>query len=140
MINSLNATSANTNVSTSKPASFSFSMPNLLLRLEGFAFFMAAIAVYASQGFSGVAFALLLLVPDVSMLGYLVNVRVGSRLYNVVHAYNLPLILIALGVALSAPVALQIGLIWFAHNSMDRVAGYGLKYATTFKDTHIQHV
>jgi hypothetical protein len=125
--------------STRQPA-LALSMPNLLLRVEALAFFIGAIALYANQGFSGVAFALLLLVPDVSMVGYLVNVTVGSRVYNIVHLYTLPVLLIAFGLATSTPLALQIGLIWFAHISMDRVAGYGLKYATDFKDTHFQHV
>lgn len=136
MISTINTTNP---ASTSK-AALTLSMPNLLLRVEGLAFFIGAIALYASQGFSGVAFALLLLVPDVSMVGYLVNVTVGSRLYNLAHAYPLPLILMAVGMAASVPVALQIGLIWFAHISMDRVVGYGFKYATDFKDTHLQHV
>lgn len=136
MISTINT---NNSASSSQPA-LALSMPNILLRVEGLAFFIGAIAVYANQGFSGVAFALLLLVPDVSMVGYLVNVTVGSRVYNIVHLYALPLLLIAFALATRTPLPLQIGLIWFAHISMDRVAGYGLKYATDFKDTHLQHV
>ncbi len=116
------------------------SLPNFLLRLEALSFFIGAIVLYANQGYSGIAFVLLLLVPDVGALGYLVNTRVGSQVYNVAHLYSLPLMLMAFGLAASAPVAIQIGLIWFAHISMDRVAGYGFKYATAFKDTHLQHV
>jgi hypothetical protein len=129
--NSSSETSAN---------SLTLSLPNFLLRLEALSFFIGAIVLYANQGFSGVAFVLLLLVPDVSMVGYMVNTRVGSQVYDVVHTYALPLVLIAFGLATSAPLAIQIGLIWFAHISMDRVVGYGLKYATDFKDTHLQHV
>ena len=33
-----------------------------------------------------------------------------------------------------------LALIWLAHIGMDRTAGYGLKYPTEFKDTHMQHV
>jgi hypothetical protein len=29
-------------------------------------------------------------------------------------------------------------LIWLAHIGMDRTIGYGLKYPTAFKDTHLQ--
>ncbi|PHB05583.1 DUF4260 family protein, partial [Bacillus pseudomycoides] len=32
------------------------------------------------------------------------------------------------------------GLIWTAHIGMDRMLGYGLKYETDFKDTHIQRL
>jgi hypothetical protein len=30
--------------------------------------------------------------------------------------------------------------VWFAHIGMDRLMGYGLKYPTDFKDTHLQRV
>jgi hypothetical protein len=36
-------------------------------------------------------FAGLFLVPDASMLGYLVNARAGAVCYNIVHSYLLPL-------------------------------------------------
>ena len=35
-------------------------------------------------------------------------------------------------------VALTI--IWLAHIGFDRVLGYGIKYETAFKDTHLQRV
>jgi hypothetical protein len=35
---------------------------------------------------------------------------------------------------------LSAALIWLAHIGMDRALGYGLKYPTTFKDTHLGHV
>ena len=38
-------------------------------------------------------FALLFLVPDVSMIGYFVNPRVGAITYNAVHTYVGPLFL-----------------------------------------------
>ncbi|AIM07305.1 hypothetical protein BAHan_3779 [Bacillus anthracis] len=34
----------------------------------------------------------------------------------------------------------MIGLIWTAHIGMDRMFGYGLKYETEFKGTHIQRL
>ena len=126
--------------STAKITSTSISLPNILLRLEGLTVFIGAIVLYANQHFSGIAFIALVLVPDVSMIGYRVNNRVGSWVYNTVHFYAIPAILIGLGVGLSAPVAIQIGLIWCAHIGMDRVLGFGLKYPAEFKDTHMQHV
>ena len=36
--------------------------------------------------------------------------------------------------------AVQIALIWLAHIGMDRMLGYGLKYPTGFKDSHLQRV
>lgn len=125
---------------TSTTAAKSLSLPNALLRLEGLTVFVAAILLYASQGGSAVAFILLLLVPDVSMIGYTINIRLGSITYNLVHTYALPALLVGLALALNVPVLLQIAFIWFAHIGMDRIVGYGLKYPTDFKDTHLQRV
>lgn len=115
-------------------------LPNALLRVEGLTVFIGAILLYANQGFSGLAFLALVLLPDLGMLGYLINPRVGSLTYNAVHVYTLPAVLMGLGLAATIPLALQIGLIWAAHIGIDRVAGYGLKYPTMFKDTHMQRV
>jgi hypothetical protein len=116
------------------------SMPGVLLRVEGVAVLISAITLYASQQGSWIAFVLLLLAPDLSAIGYLVNPRVGSVAYNAVHTYVLPGLLAALSILASFPAGIQIALIWFAHIGMDRALGFGLKYATAFKDTHLQRV
>ena len=36
--------------------------------------------------------------------------------------------------------AAKVALIWLAHIGMDRLLGYGLKYPSAFKDTHLQRV
>jgi hypothetical protein len=118
----------------------SFSLPNLLLRLEGAVVFAAALIVYGATGGDWLAFVLLILVPDLSAIGYRVNVRVGSITYNTVHTYALPILLLIAAWALTVPVLFSLALIWIAHISMDRAIGYGLKYPTLFKDTHLQRV
>ena len=45
-----------------------------------------------------------------------------------------------IGMLVGAPLAVAVALAWFAHIGMDRLAGYGLKYPTDFKDTHLQWV
>jgi hypothetical protein len=85
-------------------------------------------------------FLALILAPDLAMLGYLINIRAGSVIYNTVHFYAVPAILTAIALAFNVPTLLLIAFIWFAHIGMDRVAGYGLKYPTEFKDTHMQRV
>jgi hypothetical protein len=35
---------------------------------------------------------------------------------------------------------LLFAIIWMAHIGLDRMLGYGLKYPTFFKDTHLQRV
>jgi hypothetical protein len=74
------------------------------------------------------------------MLGYLAGPRTGSVTYNLAHTYAFPLLLLAVALYRNAPVPLAVSLIWIAHIAIDRVLGYGLKYPTHFKDTHLQHL
>ncbi|NJM07681.1 DUF4260 domain-containing protein [Candidatus Gracilibacteria bacterium] len=115
-------------------------MPGVLLRLEGLALFSTAVALYAGQGFGWGLFALLLLAPDLAALGYLRSTLLGSRMYNVAHTTSLPLLLGLASLALAAPFGVQLALIWLAHIGMDRTVGYGLKYADSFKHTHLSEV
>lgn len=115
-------------------------MPAVLLRLEGLAVFAGSIALYAHISGDWLPFVLLLFAPDAAMLGYLLNPRIGAALYNAAHFYGLPL---ALGLAALAGgwlPGVALALIWTAHIGMDRAIGYGLKYASGFKDTHLGRV
>lgn len=120
--------------------STSFSLPRLLLHLEGLAALVVSIALYAYLGANGWVFALLLLIPDVSMIGYLVDARLGSLTYNAAHTYTLPLALGAFSLLGGWQPGVQIALIWSAHIGMDRALGYGLKYPTAFQDTHFNRL
>lgn len=110
--------------------------PRVLLRLENLAIMIAAIGGYAWLDMGWGLFALLFLVPDISMIGYLRGPRVGAAIYNVGHWYGLPAILVAVGFATHS-VAVSIGLIWIAHIGFDRALGFGLKYPEGFKVTHL---
>ena len=116
------------------------SLPKLLLHLEGLANFITAIALYANQQGNWWTFALLLFTPDVAMLGYLHSTRLGAFTYNLAHTYITPLLLIALSVAIASPLLMHLALILLAHIGMDRMVGYGMKYPTAFKDTHLGKV
>jgi hypothetical protein len=111
--------------------------PKLILRAEGAAVLAAALWAYGLAGGSWWLFALLLLAPDLSMLGYLRGPRVGAAAYNLGHTYLVPLGLLALGQVLAAPVLTGLGLIWAAHVGLDRMLGYGLKYPWGFGATHL---
>ena len=54
--------------------------PRLLLRIEGVAYAALALVGYAYSGYSWWLFAALILVPDVSMLGYLINPSIGAAI------------------------------------------------------------
>jgi Domain of unknown function (DUF4260) len=83
---------------------------------------------------------LLLLVPDLAIVGYVVSPRVGALLYNAGHTYLLPAAMAVAGVLADRPLVLGLALIWLAHIGMDRVAGYGLKYPSDFTDTHLGRI
>jgi hypothetical protein len=112
--------------------------PSLLLRAEGGIVFGASLLLYAELQANWLLFVVLVLAPDISMLGYFMGVRLGAALYNLVHALVAPLMLIALSIFFKQFWLLPYGLIWTAHIGVDRLLGFGLKYPTRFDDTHIQ--
>jgi hypothetical protein len=115
-------------------------MPRVLLRLEGAVVFAAATALYFHGDHPWWLYLALALVPDLSMIGYAAGTRVGALAYNAAHTYALPVALAAAGVLADANGLVAVGLIWIAHIGADRTLGYGLKYPTAFKDTHLQRV
>ncbi|HEU6444598.1 MAG TPA: DUF4260 domain-containing protein [Gaiellaceae bacterium] len=112
----------------------------LLLRLEGLALGVAAVLLYADGDHSWWLFALLILAPDVSFLVYLGGPRLGGAAYNLLHNLVFPIALGTAGVLADSEPAAAVSLIWLAHIGVDRLLGYGLKYPTAFKDTHLQRV
>ena len=114
--------------------------PGTLLRVEGGVLLAISALLYWVNGGSWVLFALLILAPDVSALGYLLGAKVGAAPYNSVHAYALPASVAAFGVLAGSPLAVSVALVWFAHIGMDRLVGYGFKYTSGFKDTHLDRV
>ena len=114
--------------------------PRRWLRIEGLAAFAAGIALYAGGGGELLWLLPLLLVPDVSMLGYLAGPRVGAFTYNLAHTWAAGLAVLALGVATASESAVLAGAILVAHTGMDRLAGYGLKYPSAFADTHLGRI
>ena len=110
--------------------------PVLLQRLEGLAAFGLGIAAYAWLGQSWWVFALLLLAPDLAMLGYLRSTASGTLAYNLAHTYVAPALLALLGLAVG-PLAFGLAAIWLAHIGADRMLGYGLKLSSGFEQTHL---
>src|SRR5690349_5374089 len=94
-------------------------MPRMLLQSEGLTLFVTAIVLYAHVRGSGLLFGLLLFVPDVAMIGYLANPRLGSITYNAVHTLTLPMGLGLLALALNWEAGSLLALIWLAHIGMD---------------------
>jgi hypothetical protein len=107
------------------------------LRLEGLAVAAIAVALYARTGASWWLFAVLFLVPDLSMLGYLRSSCWGARCYNAIHSYVTPATLALCALLLHADGLLPLALIWTSHIGVDRLMGYGLKYPEGFGWTHL---
>jgi len=114
--------------------------PSLLLKLEYATLSLATILLYHHLDNTWLLFALLFLTPDLSMLGYLANPRIGAALYNLAHTLFLPLTLFLIAYPTNHPTLIAVALIWTSHITLDRLLGYGLKYPTFFKDTHLQHI
>ena len=111
--------------------------PRPLLHLECAAVFILSLFAYHGNHGSWPIFALLFLVPDVSMIGYLANTRIGAITYNGGHTYIGPLALAGYCLASVHHALFSLSLIWIAHIGFDRMLGYGLKYPAQFQDTHL---
>jgi lysylphosphatidylglycerol synthetase-like protein (DUF2156 family) len=114
--------------------------PILLQRLEGLVLLLAALGFYTQLEQSWWLFLILLLVPDLFMLGYVAGPKVGAAIYNVGHLLVWPVLLIGIGVLVANALLMGLGVIWLAHLGMDRVLGYGFKLSTGFKDTHLGRI
>ena len=108
-----------------------------LIRLEELALFGLGVAAFALLDLPWWLFVVLLLAPDLSAAGYLVGPRIGAALYNLVHHRGVALVVYATGLAAASQPLTLAGVILFAHSSLDRVFGFGLKYADAFQHTHL---
>ena len=139
-LKSLEGSALNSALGPSGGGGFPFGGVRVLLRLEGFAAFAVAVALYAYNGFSWPAFALLFLAPDLSMLAPFRRAAAGSR-----DLQSRPHVCAGAGLVLAGffgalPVLTGAGLILVAHIGIDRALGYGLKYSTAFGDTHLGRI
>ncbi|MBP8823201.1 MAG: DUF4260 domain-containing protein [Flavobacteriales bacterium] len=117
-----------------------------LLKTEELAQLLACMATLAAQGVPWWAWLLLLLGPDIGMLGYLIGPRTGAFTYNLLHHKGTALLVAAIGLGSAwytvplgvSPQALLIaGVVLYGHSSMDRMLGFGLKHGDGFQHTHL---
>ncbi|HSZ74411.1 MAG TPA: DUF4260 domain-containing protein [Rhizomicrobium sp.] len=111
-----------------------------VLRMEGLALAAASVAAYAHMGGSWAMFASFILAPDAAFLAYLAGPRFGALGYNVLHSTIGAILLGFVGVLLAQHAVILVALIWAAHIGFDRAMGYGLKYASGFRDTHLNSI
>ncbi len=112
----------------------------VLLKIEELMMFVLGIFMFGLLGYQWWWFLVLILLPDIGMLGYLFSSKIGAITYNLFHHKGLAILLYFLGMYFSSPIIQLSGIILFSHSSLDRVLGYGLKYDKGFKYTHLGEI
>ena len=111
-----------------------------IIKLEELGLFILGIYFFNQLEYAWWWFLVLILVPDFSMIGYVFGDKVGSFCYNLVHHRGIAIVLYLIGIYYSNSEIQLSGVILFVHSSMDRMLGYGLKYETGFKFTHLGEI
>src|SRR5699024_8117114 len=91
-----------TNILDKDSGVYNLSIVNLLLRLVGLIVFICFLFFYNYLYGNLILFVVLLFTPDISALGYLINKKTGTILYNCFHTYVLPLILLIISILIAS--------------------------------------
>lgn len=110
------------------------------VQLEEIAMLGLGIYLFSLLPYPWWLFLALFLTPDIGMLGYAINNKIGAFFYNLFHHKGLAILLYIGGVYLDNQVLQLIGSLLFAHASFDRIFGYGLKLEKGFKFTHLGEI
>jgi len=111
-----------------------------LLQLEEMAMYGACIYVLTLFKVDWWWYPIMVLGPDISMLGYLAGNKIGADIYNLFHHKGIATAVAVTGVIMKNELLLIIGIVLFGHSSQDRLFGYGLKYEKGFKFTHLGEI
>lgn len=109
-----------------------------ILKLESVGLFLLFTCAYFHlySGTWGFYLAIFLL-PDLSFTLFLITKRLGAIAYNILHHQGVLVLLFLLGFLIKEDILMKVALIFLAHSTFDRVAGYGLKYFDSFDHTHL---
>ena len=110
---------------------------NRLLKLEEIGLFLLSLVLFARSGYDWWVFPVLLLLPDLGMIGYALGPAFGATTYNLAHHRGLAVVFYAVGSLSQYSAVALLGLIIVGQSSLDRVFGYGLKYPDSFYHTHL---
>lgn len=111
-----------------------------ILRIEHLAFLIVGILLFAQTEVSWWWFLGLFFVPDVSILGYLLNPKSGAICYNLLHNFVIGIAFYLLGIYFHSVECQVIGSVLFSHSAFDRMLGFGLKYSDDFNNTHLERI
>lgn len=110
---------------------------NRTIKLEEFAMFGFSIFLFNQTDYNWWIYLIFILTPDIGMLGYVINTKIGAVTYNLFHHRGIALVILIIGYYYSLEWLVLAGIILFGHAAMDRMLGYGLKYDDDFKHTHL---
>src|SRR5690606_28164597 len=110
---------------------------NNLLKLEELGQFLLSILLFAQLDYAWWVFPACILLPDISMLGYVFNAKLCAWSYNFFHHKLLAIAILIPVYCLNDSLHILVGVILFGHSAMDRIFGYGLKFNDNFKHTHL---
>ena len=133
-------TTMTTNVATPAVAGAVTGAPRAWLRVEGLAALVAGAAIYLAAGGPWLLLVPFVLAVDLSMVGYLAGPRTGALVYNLAHNQATGLLVLGAGAVSGISPLVLVGAVLVGHTGMDRLAGYGLKYPTSFGDTHLGRI
>ena len=102
-----------------------------LIKLEEFALVALSLYLFLALDYAWWWFPLLFFVPDASLIGYLINPKMGAAAYNLIHHKALAILFYLLGSFTQLPALQLAGLIMFGHSSFDRILGFGLQELTS---------
>lgn len=111
-----------------------------VLKLEEAMMFVLGIYLFGTLDYAWWWFLVLILTPDIGMVGYLFGNKIGALSYNLFHHKGIAILVYLAGAYFSIPLCQLIGIILFSHASLDRMLGYGLKYEKGFKFTHLGEI
>ena len=109
-----------------------------ILKLESVGLFILFTGAYFHfySGTWGLYLALFF-IPDLSFAFYLITKKIGAIVYNVFHHQGVLVLIFLIGYFVKEDSIMKVALIFLAHSTFDRVAGYGLKYFDSFDHTHL---
>jgi hypothetical protein len=109
----------------------------ILLKIEYAALLVLSVFLFSFLPFAWWWYLALFLVPDIGMVGYLFSSRVGAWTYNALHTLAVGISMYLVGYFFSNGFVELAGIIIIGHIGLDRLLGYGLKHADSFKHTHL---
>ncbi len=107
------------------------------LKLDEAGIFLIGVFLFSMLDYSWWLFPVLFLLPDLSMAGYLAGEKAGAFCYNLFHHQATAAAFYITGYFAGLSWLQLAGVILLSHAALDRMMGYGLKYADSFKHTHL---